>query len=453
MNFYFDAAKTLDRLESKQGSVKSVLSNLPEKDRRRTSALVIETLKHKAVIQEVIGSADLIKQEGKKLKSSNLVLVLVHDLLFSGGIQAGDGPIKQAILRHKTRLRAELQRIKIKRGVKSHNDLVRGSILIPRYIRVNTLKCSTQEAVCALLSRGYARGNPYESEKNFSLDEHIHDLLVLSPNACILEEPFYLSGNFILQDKASCFPAVILSPLPSDDCHVIDATAAPGNKTSLLSAIMANKGKIFAFEKDKRRFTTLLSMLKKAGCKNVESTNLDFLTVDPLDAKYENVTHILVDPSCSGSGIVNRLDHLLETENQEGNEKEADRLERLAAFQISMVTHAMQFPSVQKIVYSTCSIYLTENEHVVRQCLSSDEAKDGRFGLADPSQVLPEWPRRGMSGELNEPGQESSLIRCSPEEDASNGFFVACFTRTPISLQKRKNSVNSSSKKKKRHKN
>jgi uncharacterized lipoprotein YehR (DUF1307 family) len=45
MNFYFEAAKILDKLEKKQGSIKGVLSDVAEKDRKRTSALVIESLK------------------------------------------------------------------------------------------------------------------------------------------------------------------------------------------------------------------------------------------------------------------------------------------------------------------------------------------------------------------------------------------------------------------------
>ena len=45
MNFYFEAAKILDKLDQKQGSIKGVLSSVPEKDRKRTSALVIESLK------------------------------------------------------------------------------------------------------------------------------------------------------------------------------------------------------------------------------------------------------------------------------------------------------------------------------------------------------------------------------------------------------------------------
>lgn len=52
------------------------------------------------------------------------------------------------------------------------------------------------------------------------------------------------SGKIILQDKASCFPAIALSPPDEEDVQVIDATAAPGNKTTLLSALMKGKGKV-----------------------------------------------------------------------------------------------------------------------------------------------------------------------------------------------------------------
>lgn len=45
MNFYFEAASVLDRLDSKQGSIKGLIATVPEKNRKRTAALVIETLK------------------------------------------------------------------------------------------------------------------------------------------------------------------------------------------------------------------------------------------------------------------------------------------------------------------------------------------------------------------------------------------------------------------------
>jgi putative methyltransferase len=154
-SFYFEAAKTLDRLDAKQGSIKGVLATLPEKDRKRTAALVIETLKcedvnhkrdvawserklwaDKSALTDVINASKIMTEE-RKLSSRNLTLVLVHDFLLSNGIQAGDGPLKQAILRHKTRLHSEFQRIKIKRGVKSNSELAQtGDVRAGKYICV-----------------------------------------------------------------------------------------------------------------------------------------------------------------------------------------------------------------------------------------------------------------------------------------------------------------------------
>ncbi len=71
----------------------------------------------------IINEAKLLKEEKKKITSTNLALVLVHDMLLARGIQAGDGPIKQAVLRHKARLNGELQKLKIKRGYTSNDQL------------------------------------------------------------------------------------------------------------------------------------------------------------------------------------------------------------------------------------------------------------------------------------------------------------------------------------------
>lgn len=88
----------------------------------------------KPVLLDVIEAAKLLKEE-RKVTSKNLALVLVHDLLLANGIQAGDGPVKQAILRHKTRLNSEFQLIKIKRGVKSSQELARtGDVRAGAYV-------------------------------------------------------------------------------------------------------------------------------------------------------------------------------------------------------------------------------------------------------------------------------------------------------------------------------
>lgn len=431
MNFYFEAANVLDKLDAKQGSIKGVIATLPEQTRKRTAALVIETLRYKHVLNEVLDASKIMKEE-KKLTSRNLALVLIHDLLLANGIQASQGAVKQAVLRHKTRLHSEFQRIKIKKGVKSSSELARNgderAANIPRYVRVNTTCWSTHEAIETFISRGYELSDPIKNRKGFAKDEHIPDLLSFPPDTRFADDPLYQSGKLILQDKASCFPAFVLAPPANDHSVVIDATAAPGNKTSHLCALMENKGKLFALERDKKRFATLKMMLSKARCKNVEPINTDFLTMPPQDPTYSDVTHILLDPSCSGSGIVNRLDHLVDSEDEPEGEQEL-RLNKLAAFQLLMIKHAMKFPSVERIVYSTCSVHATENEHVVRNALRSDECSTGRFRLAPPEEVLPSWKRRGIQEEMDHPNDAASIVRCSPGEDATNGFFVSVFVR------------------------
>jgi len=61
-------------------------------------------------------------------------------------------------------------------------------------------------------------------------------------------------------------------------------------------------------------------------------------------------------------------------------------------------------PNVKKIVYSTCSIHATENEHVVRDALRSAECQIGGFVLASRDEVLPQWHRRGYVSELDDEG-------------------------------------------------
>ena len=118
-----------------------------------------------------------------------------------------------------------------------------------------------------------------------------------------------------------------------------------------------------------------------------------------------------------------------------------------------------QVPFVQKIVYSTCSIHAIENEHVVQEAINSAEARKGAFKLASPDMVLPSWHRRGLPDKLSNPGRRfffpsfvgiqyahiasrgdidlvdaAALVRCSPGEDATNGFFVSCFVRGDSSV-------------------
>lgn len=99
------------------------------------------------------------------------------------------------------------------------------------------------------------------------------------------------------------------------------------------------------FDLDKKRLRLLEKLTQKAGCKSIlfvsrfffkkimnllslidikleritldiEAIHKSFLDVNPLDERYSKVEYILVDPSCSGSGIVNRLDGLVDSSGE-----------------------------------------------------------------------------------------------------------------------------------------
>lgn len=56
---------------------------------------------------------------------------------------------------------------------------------------------------------------------------------------------------------------------PGKKWHVLDACAAPGNKTTHLAAIMKGKGGILAIDKDSRRLSNLSANIEQAGATNV----------------------------------------------------------------------------------------------------------------------------------------------------------------------------------------
>lgn len=86
------------------------------------------------------------------------------------------------------------------------------------------------------------------------------------------------------------------------------------------------------------------------GAGAIDTRLQDFLEVDPADPRYSKVTAILLDPSCSGSGIVSAPERLHDGSHAENDDDEgqgAARVKKLAAFQLSGLLKAMSFPQVR----------------------------------------------------------------------------------------------------------
>ncbi|GAA5902207.1 rRNA (cytosine-C5-)-methyltransferase RCM1 [Sporobolomyces salmoneus] len=325
-----------------------------------------------------------------------------------------------------------------------------------RWLRVNTLKWTVETAVEWLEKGGWGMFEEVDEmlaaaqsqPRVFALDAHIEPLLAFPSSLVLTTLSAYQDGRLIAQDKASCMPAwVLLAPILADleDAaergeseeekekkgkknllKVLDATAAPGNKTTMAAAMLGNEGKVIACERDQGRFKVLKDMCKKADATNVQPMNVDFLSLNPEDPKFKNVTHILVDPSCSGSGIPSRLDHLVPSVPDAEN---LLRVKALSNFQLAILSHALRFSGAKRVVYSTCSIWEQEDEGVVMRILGKKELRQMGWRLESRDQVLPTWERRGRveacGGDQN---IANSVARALPE-DGTNGFFVACFVK------------------------
>lgn len=431
-----------------------------------------------------------------------LALLLVHDFLLSRkgiALPASHG-LRAAIERHKARLTAELTRARLRRKAASV-DALRQLVTIeslgeaglyPRWVRVNTLKTTLQVQLSTtfkdftrVLSVRDITMTGSLAGKFLYVDEHVPNLLALSPTFEITKTHAYTSGAIILQDKASCFPAYLLDP-QTEDGDVIDSCSAPGNKTTHVAAILKSrvaegeecKQKVYAFEKDQHRSRTLDKMVNLAGTQEITRMSLgrDFLKVDPNAPLYKNVGALLLDPSCSGSGIVGRdamptihlpeqpdaaskkpqIDKNRKRKREDGaaeegqqqilvdddgqevivtSEKEMKtRLDALSSFQLTLLLHAFTFPAARKVTYSTCSIHAEENEQVVMKALQSEIAIDRGWRIMKRDQQvrgMRKWPVRGSFEASG--GDEEIAEACirSYKDDGRGvmGFFVAGFVR------------------------
>ena len=108
-------------------------------------------------------------------------------------------------------------------------------------------------------------------EEQIARDEDIPCLLRVSSSLDLHAHPFVTTSTVVLQTKASCLPPYLLlqDTNPSQQFDVIDATAAPGNKTTFLGDLLRERGTVFAFDRSESRYKTLMQRCESFGSGNV----------------------------------------------------------------------------------------------------------------------------------------------------------------------------------------
>ncbi|XP_077509439.1 nop2/Sun-like domain containing protein 5 isoform X2 [Amblyomma americanum] len=411
---YKVAARIVDALNQKPPQpVQSLLASAKYPNKAQLAALVIQVAQKLPVLEAVVAQSSLLEQGLPK----PLALVLVHEALFGKRpLPPGACPRFDQVLACRPQLEKALAAV----------PQTKAPLPLPRYARVNTLLLHTSAAIRLLEEAGFTRiryprrrGLAWFLERvrrlephEFLKDYHLRDWLVFGSGAQLSRLDLVRNTQILLQDKASGMAVVALNPQPG--AFLLDACAAPGMKTSYAAALMQNTGHILAVDQSGERLQALRDLVQNAGFKSIcKVQEADFLEIDPKAEPQCATELILVDPSCTGSGLCNRPGLEPDANSDEGRE----RVRRLSCLQAMLLKHALRFPHCQRVVYSTCSAFKQENEDVVAEVL---EWSRGRFVLAH---ALPELPFRGL-GPLGD-----RCVRMGPESSLTRGFFLAVLER------------------------
>jgi len=219
----------------------------------------------------------------------------------------------------------------------------------------------------------------------------------------------FKEGLFNLQEKASILPAIVLNPNPKN--IVLDACAAPGNKTLQLSCLMNGAGKIVAVEKNFERYKSLCFNIKKFEMENVEAKRMDLL-----DAKKKCLfDKILLDAPCSSEGLVRKDFDALKNWSNKLVRIKSDLQKKLVKKCIELLKPG------GTIVYSTCSLSPEEDEEIVDFALNGGEVsvEEIGFGGFKTRKGIIEWNGKKYDSEV------SKCARIYPQDNNSQAFFLA----------------------------
>ncbi len=168
-----------------------------------------------------------------------------------------------------------------------------------------------------------------------------------------------LLGFFQMQEVSSIIPVFVLGPKENE--IVLDMAAAPGNKTSLISEMMNNRGVVVANDIDKKRIKKLVYTLKKNGATNVVVSCEDACKIN-MNTRFDK---ILLDAPCSCEGFYFKKIKNYDNWSQKLVLSKANLQKRLLKKAIGLLK-----PN-GVVVYSTCTLSPEENEEVI-DCVLKD---------------------------------------------------------------------------------
>lgn len=173
------------------------------------------------------------------------------------------------------------------------------------------------------------------------------------------KHPFHAAGLYYLQEPSAMSSAELLAPAKGET--VLDLAAAPGGKSTQLSAMIGPDGLLVSNEIHPARAQILAENIERMGAANT------IVVQSPPDRLAERFPRffdkIMLDAPCSGEGMFRKDEAARE-------EWSPAHVEMCAARQLDIFRHALaMLKKGGTIAYSTCTFNRKENEELVAAVL------------------------------------------------------------------------------------
>ena len=237
--------------------------------------------------------------------------------------------------------------------------------------------------------------------------------------APVESEPEFAKGWFEVQDLGSQVAAAAAGALKHR--QALDLCAGGGGKTLALAAAMGSSGQVYAYDRDSKRLSEVVTRGQRAGVRNLQVRSPR--QPGALDDLAGRMDLVFVDAPCTGSGVWRRHPDAKWRLTPE-------QLERRIGEQKQVLAEARRMTRPGgRIVYVTCSLLAEENEDQVEAFLAEApefhavSALDAveASGLATPEGLDMLKARATPAG----------FLRLSPRSGGADGFFIAVLERAP----------------------
>lgn len=271
---------------------------------------------------------------------------------------------------------------------------------LPKVFRVNTIKASPEEVI------------PLIADLNPIPLSYLPIAYTVQNEAKLGRTLVHFLGLIYIQGAASMIPPLLLDPKPGE--RVLDLAAAPGSKTTQISAMMKNQGLVISNDLSLHRVRGLIGNVDRLGCFNVVVCRSDGVM---LAKKLSNTCdRVLVDAPCSSEGTIRKTREALNRWSLRG----IDNFSRIQKGLICAGYQALKPGGI--MIYSTCTIAPEENEAVVAYLLK-------RFPEAEIMPIeLNNFQMRPALTEWADNFFPAAVERCRrilPQDNNTEAFFVA----------------------------